>query len=858
MTCLLLIPIQSFFPCSSTNEELSLFPEACPRRGLNITEDLVITNVTNYKDTDITLSGNLTIEAKGYLLLENTTLHLNCIDNKQFRIEVRDGGFLHLRGSMVDASNNGIYFQFLVYGSLLAESSTIRNVWGNMTVLNGQGGIEIQSGDATFRNSTILECGSNGVFSNHSTVEFDNCIVSYMPDDGIELNASTATVVGCNISHNGYGIVAFYSDLIALNNSFYKNRVVDEDGISLYSNNSCCEVKGNSFIETPRAVWMVNPINCFVLDNYFRNPIEYNYGTYTYYFNVIIAYGTAEVSGNTIYGGSYGIRFYFCEDGIAESNSITNTVFSAFSLLDSINRLCNNTMTDCAGAGINQRGGVCTMVNNTVSGYNSQRSEHYNDITSWRDAKARIINCSISSLDIHENSFGELINTPLKDSAIELDNGGAVQVKWYLDVQVLDTTGNPVANANIDIWSSLKNENLSFRTDGEGLAEGIELTEYLDDLKTSYLNEETKVYFTPHSIFAEDESLGGCWENITMDSNKAITMTLDTQVEYDNVIPVITSYSPNRDFEILLDEKQILNITVDDDNPHNLKYSWYDNDTLIQVEKKGFLIYHGSILGIHYLIVNITDGFHSIEFQWNVTVFEEQKINDSDLDGLPDEWENEYFSNFTYEADDDPDGDGADNLAEYENRTNPDDRKDFPDNLDPEMDGIPDWWEVDHFGWLGQSYDTDFDEDGYTDLEEYLNDWDPADPNMPMNNSVVPAQDDDINGNATRTDDDDEQKEEDSSVLIILIVISGCLLFIVIIAFALYLMILNNQSSREEEEEETDRISLIQTEAVILEDDNDISEMEHLQQGEKKKGKSKKKKPTGVPLGKPVEADDDP
>ena len=44
---------------------------------------------------------------------------------------------------------------------------------------------------------------------------------------------------------------------------------------------------------------------------------------------------------------------------------------------------------------------------------------------------------------------------------------------------------------------------------------------------------------------------------------------------------------------------------------------------------------------------------------------------DTEPDGLPDDWENFYFGNLSQGANDDPDGDGASNLAEYLAGTNP-------------------------------------------------------------------------------------------------------------------------------------------------------------------------------------------
>ena len=62
----------------------------------------------------------------------------------------------------------------------------------------------------------------------------------------------------------------------------------------------------------------------------------------------------------------------------------------------------------------------------------------------------------------------------------------------------------------------------------------------------------------------------------------------------------------------------------------------------------------------------------------NATLPSPQPGNDSDSDGLPDEWEKEQFGNLTYGPGDDPDGDGYTNLQEYLNGTNPTNPSDHP------------------------------------------------------------------------------------------------------------------------------------------------------------------------------------
>ncbi len=57
-------------------------------------------------------------------------------------------------------------------------------------------------------------------------------------------------------------------------------------------------------------------------------------------------------------------------------------------------------------------------------------------------------------------------------------------------------------------------------------------------------------------------------------------------------------------------------------------------------------------------------------------------VEDSDGDGLPDAWELEHFGDLSQGPDTDFDGDGASNLAEFDAGTNPSDPNDRPNPPD--------------------------------------------------------------------------------------------------------------------------------------------------------------------------------
>jgi BNR repeat-containing family member/F5/8 type C domain/Concanavalin A-like lectin/glucanases superfamily/Bacterial TSP3 repeat len=103
---------------------------------------------------------------------------------------------------------------------------------------------------------------------------------------------------------------------------------------------------------------------------------------------------------------------------------------------------------------------------------------------------------------------------------------------------------------------------------------------------------------------------------------------------------------------------------------------------------------------------------------WNSlteVVIQASAVNDTDLDGLPDAWEQTYFGNLDQTASGDPDNDTLTNLQEYQLGTHPL-QANNPADLDG--DGLPDVWEQQYFGGLSQTAAGDPDGDGQTNAAE--------------------------------------------------------------------------------------------------------------------------------------------
>jgi alpha-tubulin suppressor-like RCC1 family protein len=96
---------------------------------------------------------------------------------------------------------------------------------------------------------------------------------------------------------------------------------------------------------------------------------------------------------------------------------------------------------------------------------------------------------------------------------------------------------------------------------------------------------------------------------------------------------------------------------------------------------------------------------------------------DSDSNGLPDMWEYQHFGHIGVDPNGDPDGDGFTNLQEYQNGTDP--NVSDGSGGDTDHNGLPDAWELAHFGHIGVDPNADPDGDGRTNLQEYQAGTDP-------------------------------------------------------------------------------------------------------------------------------------
>jgi hypothetical protein len=180
--------------------------------------------------------------------------------------------------------------------------------------------------------------------------------------------------------------------------------------------------------------------------------------------------------------------------------------------------------------------------------------------------------------------------------------------------------------------------------------------------------------------------------------------------------------------------------STDDDIPHGdfLNYAWYvyyngTDEEFLGASTRPTTTAQIKEAGYHVLKLRVKDKAGEVsETTINLRIIplvgDIPGGDDSDEDGIPDLWELRYdLDPDKFDSDLDPDNDSYSNLKEYlgednmpggDDSSNPQNPSSVPGDLD--ADSLPDFWEREMFNSLLQTPTGDYDDDGFTNLQEYL------------------------------------------------------------------------------------------------------------------------------------------
>lgn len=211
--------------------------------------DWVVNDTTAVSDTSIILNGNLIVQSAGLLTLTNVDLTVNCNYPGQFRIDVQQGGELHLVGCNLSSANASRGYLFWTASTSLLEIRGSR-VSGAGTAASADGstnGILVRTASALISGSdftgnfealhirdcalTVSDCtfskNEAGIAASNCSLTVTGCLFEDGNASGLSLyNGSDATISGCRFLRNfRYGIYVNHSIAAASGNSFEENYI---------------------------------------------------------------------------------------------------------------------------------------------------------------------------------------------------------------------------------------------------------------------------------------------------------------------------------------------------------------------------------------------------------------------------------------------------------------------------------------------------------------------------------------------------------------------------------------------------------------------------------------------------------
>ena len=378
---------------------------------------------------------------------------------------------------------------------------------------------------------------------------------------GYAVNYSTNGTVGYGVFTNQFNTTV-KNCIITEGNTAGNNKHViffsGADNGTVY-NNTLTSIKSSNVFTARNGALNNNISNnrMFALEDFTAHGINLVGGSGTTMANNYIFIDSANGDGITINSGSHNF--------LVDNNTIDlirgGTSSDGISVLDSYNGIIKNSFINVTG--VNSAG---LMIDDSVVNFT-------------------VIDTTIISTDLHDvlvktsvspNSRVTFINVTFdKDDVTINDNDFTLEVKYYLDVNVTDSSDDSaIENALVNV--TYNNETLFFSelTDGTGFITRQNATEYIQ-------NTTGKFFFTNYTMNTTATSFNQDDREINFSDNIQIDISMSSGAPADNP-PVVTLVSPSNDTSSDSISEYSFNTTLTDDiNITNTTFNlWFDNGTL--------------------------------------------------------------------------------------------------------------------------------------------------------------------------------------------------------------------------------------------------------------------------------------
>jgi nitrous oxidase accessory protein NosD len=363
--------------------------------------------------------------------------------------------------------------------------------------------------------------------------------------------------------HEGvYNETVIINKTINLTGENKENTIVDGGGGPgiIYIQDDHVNITGFTIRNANNGIFIISSNNSKIIGNVIKNITSLGYGIMVGGLNHSINYNLFE----NVYGGIFFIfsssncsasfnYFYNSAGGILidgnyitiSNNEISNMSDSGIFIVGSYNILLNNNIYNITSGGIefgNFDTNNNTLINNTIInaewGIRIWLLSNNNTFIDCYIIDSRWVgvildntyNCSfINTTIINSNTYDmaitksntTFINTTFNKTKVHFyDNSSTLKVQWFLHTYVEDIVGNPLQNADVEVYNLTDDLVANGKTDNNGFLKWVIVPERIQ-------NYSTNITFTPHNVTSTKSSyVGYANPEPIMDKSKQVNITL--------------------------------------------------------------------------------------------------------------------------------------------------------------------------------------------------------------------------------------------------------------------------------------------------------------------------------------------
>ena len=185
----------------------------------------------NISGQTIELNRSILVAQGRHVLMDNCTFNFHCTRPGELSLWVAEGASLEAVNCIFCATDPGNGFGCEFHGPATLANCTFRGVWGDMSRLNGDGGVEIWNSQVSLSGCIIQDAATNGLFIVGCRPVISDTRITDCGDENIEMHRAEPLLLRCSLSNAGWGIIAWEGSFLRMENCSVRS--INDTGIEL-------------------------------------------------------------------------------------------------------------------------------------------------------------------------------------------------------------------------------------------------------------------------------------------------------------------------------------------------------------------------------------------------------------------------------------------------------------------------------------------------------------------------------------------------------------------------------------------------------------------------------------------------